>query len=318
MHKWFWSCFFIFVQTWGLYAERGEEKLYLVWQMGLEGIWEADWISELLSGLNYEVVIDGKYEQSFDRSLVVVSGNPGDYFSQMRRKNYRFGIIHLSDETYSAPTDYYGQADFVLRNYWHKKFANQKGVFHFALGYKSGFWKGLARPLMKTAQERLYNWSFAGQIIDHPTRAAMVQAMRQIPFYHFYEIFTWNDSGSLSTIEYRDLLLDSIFVPCGTGYFNLDSFRVYEALECGCIPIVEKTPIDYFTLLFGEHPFISISSWDEAPEIIEKLLEDPDQLEDYRRRCYQWWLDYKEKTRSKIRGIIEDQFNLGLKSLSEN
>ena len=286
------------------------EPLHLVWQVDRERIWETDWILELLSGYEIEEIIDGHFEEMRDQSLVVICGDPGDYFNQMREMNYRFGVIHLSDETYSHPTEFYPLADFVLRNYWHKKFLDQKNVSFIALGYKNGFWRGSSRPSIHDAIDRHYDWSFAGQIGSHSTRGVMVSSMKQIPNYYIHEIFTWNDSTSLSPTAYRDLMLDSIFIPCSRGYFNLDSFRVYEALECGCIPIVEKTPFDYFQSLFGDHPFIAVDSWEEAPELVDELLDDWDRLEERRQACYQWWLDYKKQARNQIRALIQNHLDI--------
>jgi hypothetical protein len=58
----------------------------------------------------------------------------------------------------------------------------------------------------------------------------------------------------LNIEDYAQLLSETIFAPCPAGWENLDSFRVCEALEAGCIPIVERRPFyDYFRHLFGDH-----------------------------------------------------------------
>lgn len=305
MRKIFWVLFFIKVLFLPLYAA----KINVIWQFDRAISWEQDWLTELLDGFEVTHIDDGNYKIFLNNSLVVVSGvhnfdGHKQYFEKLHAMNYACGVILLSDEGYHAPTDFYEQVKFVFRNYWHKKFASYKEVYTFPLGYKTGFWKNCSR-YVKDSQYRNYTWSFAGQMIGKPTREAMLNAMKQIQNYHIHEIFTWADKNGLPVDAYQDLLLNTIFVPCPTGWWNLDTFRLYEALECGCIPIVEKNPIDYFGLYFGQHPFLVVESWDEAPACINTLLSDPIRLEKRRVACHQWWLDHKEKVKNELRLLIQ-------------
>jgi len=285
------------------------DNITLVWH-ATRPAWEEDWLNELLRDFDITNVDDLTHEIFIDNGIVVMnSGNAKDveYFKKLRARNYKYGVIVLSDERYDAATDFYEYAEFVFRNYWHKKFAPQKNVHFFPLGYKSGFWRKCSRQV-KAAQNREYVWSFAGQLTQKPTRQAMIRSMKRISKYHLHEIFKWADPKSLPVDAYQALLLNTIFVPCPTGWCNLDSFRVYEALECGCIPIVEKKPLDYFSLYFGKHPFLVVDSWDQAPGFINALLANPAQLESYRMVCHQWWLDYKEKSRAEFATVIRNSF----------
>lgn len=289
------------------------KEINLVWQSDRKNSWEEDWIMELLSGLDIKIIDDGKYEKFIDNSIVVLSENQINptftpYFEKLHNMDFKFGIIRLSDEWYNDPGDYYKYAKFVFRNYWNKKYLDQKNVFFFALGYKNGFWKKSDKQLANNPQ-RKYVWSFAGQVTRKPTREAMIAQMKKVPDYHIHEIYGWNDSRSLPVDAYQELLLQSTFIPCPTGNWNLDSFRVYEALECGCIPIVERKPIDYFSHLFGAHPFMVIDSWDEAPELINNLVKDPEKLEQRRKACYDWWLDYKKKMNEEFVRIVKANLN---------
>lgn len=285
----------------------------VIWQADIVQSWEEDWLMELLDGLDLQIIEDYKYEKFIDNSIIVISAvhntkGVEEYFSKLKSLNYKFGIIHLSDERYTAPTNFYPDAQFVFRNYWHKQFLNQKNVKMFGLGYKTGFWKDCElQP--KAAAHRDYSWSFAGQITQKPTRENMIVNMKRVPNHFIYEIFDWNDPNSLQTSVYRDLLLNSIFVPCPTGYWNMDSFRLYESLECGCIPIVENKPIDYFAKFYGKHPFLTVDSWEQAPEIINELLSNPELLEMKRVECYLWWLEYKKQLNSDLTEIIRETLN---------
>ena len=287
------------------------KEINLIWLTG-DKTWERDWICELLSKTDVSIreILDWNYETVLDHSLIVMSfpnrDKYKDYYQAFRDKNYKFAIIHLSDEGYEHPCDFYEGAQFVLRNYWHAKFSSQKNIHFFPLGYKSEFWKNY--PSCKAilpVNERRYSWCFAGQI-KKTTREAMYAAMQKIPSNYVYEIPHFGAPSMLSAEDYRDVLQQSIFAPCPKGFSNLDTFRLSEALECGCIPIVEKLPFDYFREFFGDYPFLAIEQWESAPRIISIFLEHPQYLEDLQRRCYAWWMDYKDNLKTKIAHLVDE------------
>ncbi len=286
------------------------EPINLIWLGGNpSGSWEEDWIHEILSEIESEirVIVDLDYNVFLDRSIIVVS-NPDpkrypNYFLKYRKQGLKFGIIHLSDEVYTSPHNFYEGALFVLRNYWWKYLGGKRLLF-FPLGYKRCFWNDFHGSI-KSAYTRKYVWSFAGQITKS-TRLSMLESMKKIPNGFLYETSSFNAPNALAAHDYRDLLLESIFVPCPRGNWNLDSFRVSEALECGCIPIVEKTPFDYFQKLLGFYPFLSVDSWEEAPLLIKRLLKNPKELERLRMESYNWWMLYKEILKEDIKTLIGD------------
>lgn len=294
--------------------DKAVSPISLIWQADRKTSWEEDWILELLSGFNVETIDDGNYEKFSKNSIIIVSAmhNFSDshlYLEKLHQKNDPFGVILLSDEKYKASTESYKYAKFVLRNYWHKRFLKYNNLIVFPLGYKSGFWKNRYSSI-KEISYREYTWSFVGQVKDKPTRESMISAMKQIPSYFLHETFAWEDPQSLSVDEYKGILLKSTFVPCPRGWWNLDSFRVYEALECGCIPIVEKSPIDYFSHLFRHHPLIAIDSWHQAPDLINKFLSNPILLEQRRQKIYDWWKNYKKNIRSQISQLIHENLDI--------
>ncbi len=178
-----------------------------------------------------------------------------------------------------------------------------KNVLAFPLGYMQGFWNQRSLKPSLVSSERKYTWSFAGQI-EKSTRREMILHMKKIPNFKIHETGSFRGSDGLAIDSYRDILLNTVFVPCPRGFWNLDSFRVYEALESGCIPIVEKAPIDYFTQFYGVHPFLSVSSWEEAEPLIEALQSDPECLERKRVECVEWWLKYKAKMKKEMASAI--------------
>jgi hypothetical protein len=90
------------------------------------------------------------------------------------------------------------------------------------------------------------------------------------------------------------------------GNLNLDSFRVYEALECGAIPVLEKRPsLDYFRRLLGAHPVPTFSNWRQAARFIAFMLADRNALANLQKQCIDWWTGYKQSLREQVENFFE-------------
>ena len=51
--------------------------------------------------------------------------------------------------------------------------------------------------------------------------------------------------------EMSEILSSTKFIPCPNGFFHPETYRLYEALECGCIPIVENA-YNYYEKLISK------------------------------------------------------------------
>jgi hypothetical protein len=100
----------------------------------------------------------------------------------------------------------------------------------------------------------------------------------------------------------------SQFVLCPVGNCSLDTFRLYEALEAGAIPITLTTNINqpyirfvshYWATLFGTHdlPWIISPSWEENVSKVRYYLNHPDALTDLKNRATIFWTKYKHQLR---------------------
>ena len=114
-----------------------------------------------------------------------------------------------------------------------------------------------------------------------------------------------NAVAPLDRDGYQQVLRNSIFVPSPMGNVNLDCFRLYEALELGAIPILEKRlSLDYFRLLFGSHPLPTFRSWSEAAVFVSDLSIRPVAIDDLQGQCIEWWLACKQALRNRIREFL--------------
>ena len=59
------------------------------------------------------------------------------------------------------------------------------------------------------------------------------------------------------------------------------TYRLYEALQCGCIPIVEDA-YKYYDRLFPDNPFIKVIKWADAQNIIKDWNNDKEPIRYYR------------------------------------
>jgi hypothetical protein len=111
------------------------------------------------------------------------------------------------------------------------------------------------------------------------------------------EFFTqWNHPSQLREQDYLDLLSDTIFVPCPAGN-NIETFRIYEALERGCIPVfIDVPPI----LLETKIPFLKTSTWIDVVNIMSHLNNNPEQLMQYQKVLMDGWAVYKNELKRKI------------------
>jgi hypothetical protein len=271
----------------------------IVLQCNLKHMWERDWLQYLLGANWSEPVEDCEYT-IFTETMIVIDNHLDHRSAQYYREAYRRGckimLIHLSDEGFRDNPESYQWCAAVWRNLWSPVYAAHKNVQFFALGYKQGYPVG--RPDVPSGQ-RPDMWCFAGDL-KKSSRKAMHDAMMQIPGGKVHLTSGFGSADALDTEAYFAFLNASIFSPCGAGFENLDSFRVYESLEAGCIPIVERREaFDYFTHLLGPHPLPTVSDWTEVADMIANLQTE-NRIERLRLDCVRWWKAYKLRISSEM------------------
>ncbi len=152
-----------------------------------------------------------------------------------------------------------------------------------------------------------YIWSFMGQVKNKPTREKMLLKLKNVKGKHFLHITEkWNDENQIKITEYKKILSDSIFVPCPSGWGGAlglkDCFRLYETLEAGSIPIIEKDEHLYFDSFFPQNPLLKVSNdWQEVDETINDLLNNPEKLSRHAKEVANWWSKYKENLKQSIK-----------------
>lgn len=281
-------------------------KYTAIWQTRTPN--ERDWIEEVLGPYISDHVADSNHQVVLDNAILLdafIQCHDPAYYAQFRGRNAF--LVHFLDETYEGGYERYNNFRGVLRCFWSNAFDSSR-VMKMPLGYCSGMARG-ARPIQR-ASARKYLWSFVGEV-NKSSRPDMARALASVG-PHFLRATDQptgpaplksldGNSQPLSPAEFSGILFNSVFSPCPMGNVNLECFRVYEALECGSIPIVEKRwSLDYFKNLLGDHPLPTVRSWPEARRTIGRMVENPAQIDALQERCVSWWDRYKREYSAEV------------------
>ena len=159
--------------------------------------------------------------------------------------------------------------------------------------------------------ERSYKWSFCGDSFK-ADRKSMLRCLGSIQPSYIFEYQGFMSEGSLSGDQYSEVLLQSMFIPCPMGNLNIDTYRLFEALEAGAIPLILKShawqPYSYYEILLGKHPIPTFSSWKQAKHFLECI--DPDSIEMLSQEVNRWYAAFKSDLKLRIReSLLESAQN---------
>lgn len=136
---------------------------------------------------------------------------------------------------------------------------------------------------------RSRDWFFAGQV-THERRRECMAHMTGIP--NGLALPTDGFGKGMPRAEYLSYMRDAKIVPCPSGPHSPDTFRLYEALEAGCIPIVDTWPGGGFHPPTGLPAPVIFNTWGAAPALVD------DYLTWYPRssvECFEWWQATKRR-----------------------
>ena len=257
-------------------------EVRIQWLTSDESLFELDWLRYLFSDVQDHIDIEYDYRKiKTDSNTVLICNHAVPYrpvLDALRQNGKKYAIVFLSDENLIDPCEWLHDPNCVgcLRNYVHPNFLTNPKVKVFGLGYKRDFTKFLDPE--KT--ERNLRWSFAGTL--HGDRKEAIDLFKQEVPHKIHACSGFGASDGLRTQEYVEMLQDSTFALCPLGQDSADSFRLYEALEAGCIPITLKNseqfklhPSYWHGVFRGENslPFILNETWESCLGQVEELSE---------------------------------------------
>lgn len=219
-----------------------------------------------------------------------------------------FLLIHLSDEEGLDGDELYPMLPpqaAIWRNFPHSRFlALEQEMQTFPIGPRLDF---LAVPELKQAQSRQYPWAFMGTIWGSGSRRLATSLfMRALPqgFFHGGTQF----GVGLPLGHYQAVLADSVFALCPEGDRHLDTFRLYESLQMGCIPLVVDVRSEALPLLGDDFPLPCFQSWPEALAFAQFHLSEFHQLNLLQEKVSRWW---KQRCRALSAAMRQSLESLG-------
>ena len=264
---------------WGAYHKRNSDK----------------WIYEILKKTKYTIIKNENELESGDTLIIIDSSieNKIKQYEKFKLICSNIFLFHLGDE--SGMLDFspvYKNCNYVWRTFCSNKYFTNEKIKCIPIGYKSGITD-------KLVQKRNYKWAFIGT----PHKSSRHDLLHQ--FSHIKEFYTYKTQKfnvkPISVEEMNKILSSTDFIPCPNGFVHPETYRLYEALECGCIPIVENA-YKYYDRLFPGNPFIKIDKWKDAVPMIQNW--NTEQINTKRKECITWWNKYKSEIQEFVQNKI--------------
>ena len=251
------------------------------------------WIYEILAKIQFETIQSEKNLKSEDVLIIIDSSieKKSELYIKLKLICSKIFLIHLGDETGGRNLlSIYSNFDYVWRTFCSGRYFKNDKVSCLPIGYKSGV------ELNKKSEERQYKWAFIGTP-HKSSRHDLLFQLSDIKPSFFFKTKKFNKE-ILEVNEMTKILTDTEFIPCPNGFVHPETYRLYEALECGCIPIVENA-YKYYDRLFPNNPFLKVDRWIEAKKIIKNWKKN--QTKQKQEECKLWWSQYKKKLQESVK-----------------
>jgi alpha(1,3/1,4) fucosyltransferase len=269
--------------------------------------YEFAWFKQLFGSMSLEIHCLGQEKEKPEDGSIVILMRPTPAhvkcLEAWASAGLKFYVLHMSDEYSKDPISFYPLAQGVIRNYYRKD-VESPTVVTVPLGFHWAIPNG--EPVIHTPRPpfREFVWSFVGT--GWAGRREKLSALQQVPGDHKLVFMDeWNSPSMLGREETLSILLNSWFVPCPAGN-NGETFRIYEALEAGAVPIVvqEAGMEDYFTFIGRYLPLMLATSWTHAAQLVYTLKSQPELYEKYRLQLLEAWENCKLQTKASIAKVF--------------
>jgi len=269
---------------------------------------EYAWFQKMFPGIPLDIEVVTECESEPIVVLMQPLGKSIEVLKGWAAAGKKFYLLHLSDEHGTDPIDMYNWPEClgVIRNYIRPDLVESEKVQVIPLGYH---WAAQLNgaPLEKTPipSLRSLSWSFVGtKWMNREEKLAYLNVVPSDKKLHLTD--TWRSPNMLGREETLSILLNSWCVPCPGGN-NAETYRIYEALEAGAIPVfVQEKGMEDYLIYFKKHmPIIISDNWHNAAELIHTLRIQPEIYVKYRRQLLVAWEIWKTNTQQTICKVLK-------------
>lgn len=323
-----------------------KQPLYIIFQGFYKTFeWTVDqWFTKVKRPIVLIYDKDGTIQK--ENSIVVVTHlmkSPQKYFDQLESQGIKnYGVFHLGDIYVNQKYNWYRNAQFVYRNHWvEDEIWQERGILDIisekvrflpcgSIAIKSFDVVKHGAHLLPL-EKRAYDFAFLGTVLPYRKRFlddllsqklvennAFTINELETPIGKFVSFFgEFRSEDNLDEFTYRRIMSDSKFVLCPRGTGS-DSFRIYEALELGAIPIIEDGP--EHSIPFGNNPLPKVpkDDWRNISAVTNQYFVSSDSLKNLQKQVNNWWIVWKEQLRIELSYLIETKiFGYKLKKLEK-
>lgn len=277
--------------------------MMVVWYDGQRGRWDHGMYMDVIERHPdvFQQWNEGNPPEGVESAIVIVAGRPS--VTPLRRflSTLKSGVVILTSEEDS---------------YFDWKVAIPDRLEIWTQYYSQAFKEGIKTRLLLGPPSRLkdykinldlprkYTWSFVGQV-QNPFRQECVEALSQLSdgFLRVAEMFGGNGPSGMEYQEYLDIMCQSKYVICPSGSMSVDSFRLYEAIECGAIPITDmRCPrekdmegYNWWNDVYPKHKIMLIDSWKNL-----SMSWFDERYYESRLKYNEWWTTYKQEFEKRL------------------
>jgi GR25 family glycosyltransferase involved in LPS biosynthesis len=216
-------------------------------------------------------------------------------FYLWNEKGVSFRVLHLSDEFTSDDITFYTlpRCKAVVRNYIRADVPRMGHIVTIPLGYHHS-----SKEPPKAWKDRSLLWSFHGT--DWFQRGEQLSKFSHLVPNSCRLLPSWNHSTMTSEQDYLRLLNESKFCPILKGNHN-ETFRLYETLEAGALPVTTITDPRYLSWVEENLGLEKWYSWNKALDVLsnESAVD-----ESIRLAVQTKWAEWKARIQAQCQALL--------------
>lgn len=272
-----------------------------------EAKWDSIWLRQLFKYGTHIQLWTERIEETDGGAVVVLPGGVHarpDYMERIRHllRQLKWAVLIVTADEQGRFPGYDLQEEFPHVRVWAQ--TPKPGRYGYRVfGYCSTWTDGAGDPLHKDL-----DWSFAGQV-NNPERKQLVATLQEAletnpELTRGVVLPTEGFNQGLDHDDYRRLLARSKVVPCPPGATTVDTFRVWEAIEHGAIPVVPDSV--YWAQVAPGSSLPMVDHWDT--NLAELLGWWADKWPKRSNQLWAWWFNRRAWIADRLR---QDVLELG-------